>query len=68
MVVDWYLIPEIFKTLRLGNLVVLAIAEASSSKLLERSRVWRLGNWCGALNNRSMFWSLVLLRSKVTKC
>ena len=57
-----------FKTLRFGNLVVVASCGMERRSLSERLRVWRLGNWCGALNSGLRFLMLVLLRSKETRC
>ena len=48
--------------------MVVAMVGIERELLLERLRVWRLGNWCGALNKGLMFSSLVVDRFKVTKC
>ena len=61
------LMPQISKTLRLGNWAVVAIVGMERLGLLERLRVWRLGNWCGASNNGSRLLMLVLSRFNVTK-
>ena len=61
-------VSAIFKTLRLGNWLVVAICGMESPVLSERLRVWRLWKMCGALNNGSMFLILVSRRSKATRC
>ena len=74
-------LSEISKTLRLGNLFVVAIVgieidwkmdcfsfDRNQYPFLERFKVWSLLKVCGALIKKSRFGSLVWLRSKVTKC